>query len=151
MGFDLYAVQVAIDAHLTTTFPSYVFHRNTVPEDEQVPRTGEEVNPFFVMQFGPLTTRRNGRSIKGARNDEYGSWFQIIGIGSVESDIAASLALITDRLIGYRPAGATRLIPDGGSTDYGSRQYSVRPVLYYQSQRFEFNLTQNGLDGFLSA
>ena len=76
MGFDLYAVQVAIDAHLTTTFPSYVFHRNTVPEDEQVPRTGEEVNPFFVMQFGPLTTRRNGRQayLSLRRSGDYLTW-----------------------------------------------------------------------------
>jgi len=151
MAFDLYAVQKSIKDNLTTVFPQYVFHRNTVPEDEQVPREGEEVNPFFVLQFGPMMSRPRGKSMKGARNDEYYSWMQVIGIGSVEDDIAASLSLVVDRLIGWKPTGATRLIPDGGTTDYGSRQYSVRPVLYYQSQRFEFGLTQTGLDGYLSA
>lgn len=151
MAFDLHAVQSNIMDALRTNFPQYVFHRNTTPEDEQIPRQGEEVNPFFVVQFGSMTPRPRGRSIKGARNDEYYSWVQLIGIGSVEDDVSSALSLIVDRLIGYKPAGGTALIPDGNTTDYGSRQYSVRPVLYYQSQRFEFNIAQNGLDGYLSA
>lgn len=151
MAFDLSAIQKDICAHLQAQFPQFVFHRNTTPEDEQVPRQGEEVNPFFILQFGAMYPRPRGRSIKGARNDEYFSWVQLIGVGSVEGDTADALALVVDRLIGYKPEGATKLIPDGGSTDYGSRQYSVRPVLYYQSQRFEFNIAQNGLDGYLSA
>lgn len=151
MAFDLYAIQRSIITQLETLFPQYVFFRNTTPEDEEIPRQGEEVNPFFVLQFGQMYASPRGRSIKGARNDEYYSWFQIIGIGSVEDDVAAALSLIVDRLIGWKPAGATKLVVDGGSTDYGSRQYSVRPVLYYQSQRFQFNITQTGLDGYLSA
>lgn len=153
MAFDLYAVQTDIKNYLETTFPNIVFFRNTTPEDEEIPRRSgsDEVDPFYILQFGPLMPRPRGRSIKGARNDEYYSWIQMIGVGSVEDDIAASLALVVDRLIGYKPVGATGLIPDSGQTDYGSRQYSVRPVLYYQTQRFEFNITQNGLDGFLTA
>ena len=151
MAFDLYAVQKAIISYLETAYPQYEFFRNTVPEDKQVPRDDEEVNPFFVMQFGPLMERPRGKSIHGARNDEYGSWFQLIGIGSVEDDVAASLSFAVDGLLGRRVQGATALIPDGGTTDYGSRQYSVRPVLYYQSQRFTFNLTQNGVGSYLSA
>jgi len=151
MAFDLHAIQNNICEYLRAEFPQYVFHRNTVPEDEQVPRDGEEVNPFFIMQFGAMYPIARGKSIKGARNDEYSSWFQIIGIGSVEDDIASALSLVVDRLIGHKPEGATRLIPDGGTTDYGSRQYSVRPVLYYQSQRFDFNIAQNGLRSYLSA
>ena len=151
MAFDLYSIQLDIKTYLETEFPQYVFYRNTVPEDEQVPRVGDEVNPFFVLQFGQLYSRPRGKSIKGARNDEYFSWVQLIGMGSVDDDISNALSLPVDRLIGYKPVGATKLIPDGGIADYGSRQYSVRPVLYYQSQRFEFGITQNGLDGFLSA
>jgi hypothetical protein len=151
MAFDLYAVQADIKEYLESEFPQYVFFRNTTPEDEQVPRDGDEVNPFFILQFGQLYSSPRGRSIKGARNDEYYSWFQVIGVGSVDADISAALSLIVDKLIGYKPDGATRLVPDGGPADYGSRQYSVRPVLYYQSQRFSFNLTQTGLDGFLAA
>lgn len=151
MAFDLFAIQKNIETTLATWYPQYSFYRNTVPEDEQVPREGEEVNPFFVLQFGQMYPRTRGRSIKGARNDEYYSWFQLIGMGSVEDDVASALSLLVDRLIGWKPTGATALMPDGGSTDYGSRQYSVRPVLYYQSQRYEFTITQNGLDGYLSA
>lgn len=151
MAFDLYAIQKDIKVQLETLFPEYKFYRNTVPEDEQVPRQGEEVNPFFVIQYGGMTPRTRGQSIKGYRNDQYYSWVQLIGIGSVEEDVAASLSLIVDRMIGLKPQGATKLNPDGNTTDYGSRQYSVRPVLYYQSQRFEFNIAQNGLDGYLSA
>jgi len=153
MAFDLYAIQTDITDHLETTFPNITFFRDTTPEDEEIPRrTGsDEVDPFCILQFGPLMARPRGKSIKGPRNDEYYSWIQIISVGSVGSDIAASLALVVDRLIGYKPEGATRLIPDSGQTDYGSRQYSVRPVLYYQTQRFEFGVAQNGLDGFLTA
>lgn len=151
MAFDLHAIQKTTIEYMRAQFPQYVFHRNTVPEDEQVPREGEEVNPFFVLQFGTLYPVRNGQSIKGPRNDTYSSWIQVIGIGSVEDDISDSLSLVVDRLIGYKPAGASAFTPDGNSADYGSRQYSVRPVLYYQSQRFKFNITQNGLDGYLSA
>lgn len=151
MAYDLYAIQKATKNSLTTTFPNYKFFRNTIPEDQQVPRQGEEVNPFFVLQWGPMMRRARGRSIKGPRNDDYYSWMQVVGIGSVEDDIGDALALIVDRLIGYKPAGSTGFVPDGGTTDYGSRQYSVRPVLYYQSQKFEFGITQNGLGGYLSA
>lgn len=150
MAFDLYAIQSDIKAFLESEFPQYVFYRNTIPEDQQVPRQGEEVNPFFVLQYGQMYPRPRGKSVKGARNDDYFSWVQVIGMGSVEDDVASALALPTDRLIGYKPVGGTPLVPDGGSTDYGSRQYSVRPVLYYQSQRFEFGITQNGVSGHLT-
>lgn len=151
MPFDLHAIQKNVITVLETKFPQYVFHRNTTPEDEQVPREGEEVNPFFVIQFGQMYKRPRGGSMKGARNDEYYSWLNVIAIGSVEDDAAAALSLVVDWMIGLKTAGATAMMPDGGPTDYGSRQYSVRPVLYYQSQRFEFNIKQNGLDGHLSA
>lgn len=151
MAYDLHAIQKDIENFLETQFPQYLFFRNTVPEDDQLPRQGEEVNPFFVLQFGQMYPRPRGKSIYGARNDDYFSWVQIIGIGSVDDDISSALALPVDRLIGYKPVGAGALAPDGGPADYGSRQYSVRPVLYYQSQRFEFSITQNGLDGHLSA
>ena len=151
MPFDLHATQKSIRTHLETTFPQYEFFRNTVPEDKDVPRQGEEVNPFFTIQFGQMYAAPRGGSFYGARNDDYTSWVQIIGMGSVEDDVAAALSLVVDRLIGFKPTGAASLKPDGGTTDYGSRQYSVRPVLYYQSQRFEYTLTQNGLGGFLSA
>jgi len=151
MAFDLYATQKAIMTDLQTQFPQYAWFRNTIPEDEEVPREGTEVNPFFVLQFGQLYSRPNGASVKGARNDEYYSWVQAIAMGSVDDDINSALSLIVDRLIGYKPAGATALKPVGGPSDYGSRQYSVRPVLYYATQRFEYNLNQNGLDGFLTA
>lgn len=148
MSFNLHAIQTDIMQYVRAMFPQFVFHRNTTPEDEQVPRNGDEVDPFFIVQFGGMTPRPRGRSIKGPRNDEYYSWVQFIGIGSVEDDVADALALLTDRLIGWKPKDATGLYPDGNSTDYGSRQYSVRPVLYYQSQRFEFNITQNGLNSY---
>lgn len=153
MAFDLYAIQKNIKTFLETEFPGVVFFRNTTPEDEEIPRRvgSDEVDPFYILQFGPMMTRPRGKSIKGPRNDEYYSWVQIIGVGSVEDDIANHLSLVVDRLIGFKPGGGTALIPDSGSTDYGSRQYSVRPVLYYQTQRFEFNIKQNGLDGFLTA
>lgn len=150
MAYNLYAIQSDITNYMKTQFPQFHFFRNTVPEDEEVPRDDTEVNPFFVVQYGPMYPRARGRSIKGPRNDEYYSWVQVVGIGSVEDDVANALALLVDRLLGYKPAEATRLIPQGGPTDYGSRQYSVRPVLYYQSQRFEFNIAQTGLDGFLT-
>lgn len=151
MAFDLFAIQTNIKTYLETEFPQYEFFRSTVPEDKSVPRDGEEVNPFFVLQFGQLYPRPRGRSIKGARNDDYFSWVQIIGMGSVEEDVAAAVALPVDRLIGYKPVGGTPLVPDGGPPDNGSRQYSVRPVLYYQTQRFEFGITQNGVGSYLSA
>ena len=151
MAFDLSAIQKDITTHLKSTFPQFEFFRNTVPEDEQIPRQGDEANPFFIVQYGPMYPRSRGGSMAGARNDEYYSWIQVIGIGSVEEDVADALALVVDRLIGYKPAEATRLIPQGGPADYGSRQYSVRPVLYYQSQRFEFNIAQSGLNSYLTA
>lgn len=151
MAFDLYAVQKAIKTSLEAQFPQYEFYRNTIPEDETVPRQETEVNPFFVLQFGQLYSRPQGTSVRGARNDEYYSWVQVIGMGSVDEDINSALSLIVDRMIGMKPAGATALQPVGGPSDYGSRQYSVRPVLYYATQRFEFNVKQNGLDGFLTS
>lgn len=151
MAFDLYAIQKDIITMLRTTFPTYTFVRNTMPEDEQLPRQGEEVNPFFILQFGPMYKVSRGRSMKGARNDEYSSWVQVIGVGSVEDDIADSLALIVDKLIGYKAAsGSSPLEPDGGPSDFGSRQYSVRPVLYYLTQRFDFFINQNGVNSHLT-
>lgn len=152
MAFDLSAIQHDIEDYLIATFPQYEFCRNVTPEDEQVPRDADqEVLPYFALQFGPMWPRPRGKSFMGARNDEYYSWVQVIGIGSDEVHVADALALMVDRLLGYKPEGATRLIPDGGQQDYGSRQYSVRPVLYFQSQRFEFGITQHGLDGYLTA
>ena len=114
MPFDLYATQKSLMTSLETLFPQYAWFRNTIPEDEEVPRQGTEVNPFFVLQFGQLYSRPNGMSVKGARNDEYYSWVQVIAMGSVDDDINSALSLIVDRLIGFKPAGATKLKPVGG-------------------------------------
>lgn len=149
MGFDLWAVQADITNHLRTQFPQFEFFVNAVPEEDQMPRDGENVLPFFVVQHGPMWPRPRGKSISGPRNDDYFSWTQIIAIASVEEDAGSALSLVVDRMIGYRPDGAASLTPDGGAADYGSRQYSVRPVLYYRSQRFEYSLTQSGLDGYI--
>lgn len=150
MAFDLSAIQKDITTYLTTQFPHFDFVRNVTPEDEQVPRDGDqEVLPYFALRFGPMWARPRGKSVAGPRNDEYYSWVTVIGIGSDEDDVGSALALIVDRLIGYQPVGAARLVPDGGEADYGSRQYSVRPVLYYQSQRFEFNINQSGINSYL--
>lgn len=144
MVYNLYQVQKDIEDTLRTEFPQFEWFRGTIPEDEEVPRQGEEANPFFVIQFGAMYESPRGKSIKGPRNDDYNSWVQIIGMGSVEDDIGAALAIVVNRMIGLRTPGSTALIPDGGTPDYGSRQYSVRPVLYYQSQRFKLGITQNG-------
>ncbi len=150
MAFDLYAIQVDILTHVRTKLPAYDFYRNTIPEDLQVPREGEEVNPFFILQFGPMLRRPRGRSMKGPRNDQYYSWVQVIGVGSVDDDISNALSLVTDTVMGDKaPSGGAAIEPDGGTSDYGSRQYSVRPVLYYQSQRFEFNINQQGVNSYL--
>lgn len=150
MAFDLYAIQKNIETDLKAKFPQFIFYRSTIPEDKPVPHEGSEVNPFFVLQFGKMYATASGRSMAGARNDEYNSWVEIIGMGSVEDDVSAALALPVDYLIGYKTAGSTKLVPNGGVGDYASRQYAVRPVLYYMSQRFTFNITQNGLGSYLS-
>ena len=149
MAFDLHAVQADIKNYLSTTFTQFDFYTNAIPEDLQVPRNDDEVDPFFVIQNGPLWPRPRGKSIVGARNDDYYSWTQVIGVGSVEEHVSSALSLVTDRLIGYKPIGAGHLYPDGGMSDYGSRQFSVRPVLYYQSQRFEYSVIQNGIGSYL--
>lgn len=152
MAFDLFAIQTDIENYLKTELPQFLFVPNTMPEDDQIPRQGEEVNPFFILQYGQMYRRPRGRSMKGPRNDQYFSWVQVIGVGSVDNDIRAALSLVTDKLIGYKaPSGGAPMEPDGGTSDYGSRQYSVRPVLYYQSQRFEFNINQQGVNSYLSA
>ena len=153
MAYDLYAIQKDIKSYLEDELPQFVFVRNTVPEDEELPRASgsEEVDPFFVLQFGPMMRRTRGGSIAGPRNDDYYSWMQVIAMGSVDDSIHDALSLVVDRLIGYKPGGGTHLIPDAGMSDFGSRQYSVRPVLYYATQRFEFGIAQNGMDGHLSA
>lgn len=151
MAFDLYSIQTSIEDYLVAELPQFKFYRGTIPEDQQVDRDeNAEVEPFFIAQYGPMTPLTKGRSIKGARNDEYTSWVQYVCVSSVERNAANALSLLVDRLIGFKPEGGTKLIPSGGPTDYGSRQYSVRPVLYYQSQQFDFNIAQNGLDGHLT-
>ena len=140
MSFDLHAIEQDTKDYLESLFPEYPFYVSAVPEDEVTPREDEEVLPFFVIQNGPLWPRARGRAVAGARHDEYYSWMQLICISSVEDDASAALSMVTDPLIGYKTDKHTAFIPDGSGTDYGSRQYSVRPVLYYRSQRFEFNL-----------
>ena len=151
MAFDLHAIQETIKSHLESELPQYHYFRGVIPEDSQLIRDSDsEVPPFFELQFGPMIPRPRGRSMAGPRNDEYYSWVQVVGIGSDEGHVSAALAVVVDRLIGYKPAGGTPLVPDNGPTDYGSRQYSIRPVMYYQSQRFEFGITQSGLNGYLT-
>jgi hypothetical protein len=150
MAFSLRASQKDIEAKLAAKFPQFAFYRSTIPEDMQVPRQGEEVNPFFVLQFGKMYANPRGKSVAGARNDEYNSWVEVIGMGSVEDDVSDALDLPVDYLIGQDFVGTTKLVPDGGIGDYSSRQYAVRPVLYYMSQRFTFNITNNGVHSYLT-
>ena len=141
MAFNIYAIRKDIANYLTTELPQFQFRTDSLPENIQMLRDTEgEVNPFFIVRPGKIRPRPRGRSIAGPRHDDYYTWIDVICVGTEEDAVAESLSLVADYLVGYKPAGGTGIIPDGGQDDFITRNYASRPTLYVNSNRFEFGI-----------
>lgn len=137
-GLDLTSTQNSIMEYLTTELSQYSFLEGPMVEaDEFITDSEGEVPPQFHVWFGKL--RRGGRSVKGARNDEYVTYVDIVALGSYYPDVRDALNLVTDYLLGFKPEGGTQLVPDGGSND-SIRSQSVRPIVLADTQRFAYGV-----------
>lgn len=149
MGFDLYSTQQSIKTYLEAQFPNYIFERGSVPDDESVRREDGKIVNYVVLRFRPMQPRGNGKSMMGARSDDYFSTVDVNVISANEDFAAQTLNVMVDRLIGFKPAGATQMIPEGGTGDIAIRNVSNKPTAYISSQRFTFGLNITIDPGFI--
>lgn len=102
-----------------------------------------KMEAYFVLRYGPLMPKRRGRSLKGARHDEYFGTVDVLAVAS-KGRIARSLAQgVGVDLMDFKPDGIApmSLQDDGGMfAAFVVSSNEARPTRSIASQRLRFNV-----------
>lgn len=147
-GFDLVSMQDAITAYVKSLVPDTKVFEDTVPDDENLPRdVNQKTEPFLVLRYSPLGPGY-GRSIRGARHDEYLAFVDVMAVAPAGRIARQLNAAITSRLIGFKPDGIAPLHQNNSSGIPGQftvSQNEVRPTLFVVSTRLRFAVNNSNI------
>lgn len=143
-GLDLPAYQDAIVAEVKRLYPTHDVIEDTLEDDRPLHRdlTGK-MPEYIILRFGPMMPKRQGKSFRGARHDEYYGTVDVMAIAS-KGTMARRLgnAVMTD-LLGFRPDGNSGLTlqDDGGMfAAFVVSSNEARPTRSVVSHRMRFNV-----------
>lgn len=147
-GLNLIGYQDAITAEMTRLYPDYIVYEDTLDDDAVLWRDFHgKMEAYFVLRYGPLMPNRRGRSIKGAKHDEYFGTVDVMGVASKGRIARAITQAAGVDLLDFRPNGVApmTLQDDGGMfAAFVVSSNEARPTRSIASQRLRFVV--NGTD-----
>jgi len=149
-GLDLFSVQKTITAYIKQEFAGYNVYDDDILNDEALLRIGNKVKPYIVLRWGNLDRNTAATSFAGVRHDEYISSVDICVVAPTGSQARRSLNVIYDKLIGWNPTGAGRLIPFGGSGLYVVDDRDGVPHVYIATARLEFAMNTQSIGEYIT-
>ena len=143
---NLHAIQDAITAKVKslTVIP---VEEDQWPDDKPLPMgTDGKIKPYIILRFGPRRPSYTGRSMRGARLDEYWSSVDLTCITNDGNKSRKMLEGLLDELVGFKPDGVSPLAqrPDAGDPAmFVVSANESRPTQYVASTRLRFSI--NGI------
>lgn len=148
-GLDVIAYQDAITAYVESLYsPEFDVIEDSLDDDAILERDiNGKMEAFIILRYGPILPKRRGRSLAGARQDEYYGTVDVMAIANKGRKARYLSAAIMDDLIGFKPDGTAPLeIQDDGGmfAAFVVMSNEARPTRAIASQRYRF--TVNGTD-----
>jgi len=114
-------------------------YENGVPEDnELVYSTDGMMMPFIVVQYSGFIQRSTERGITGPRQDLGRSYADFMCVAPTERAARQIFDLVSDKMTGFEPTGASLLTPEGVGKSYTVSDASTRPVKYVIDLSFSY-------------
>lgn len=142
-GLDLSIPQEAIMAFVRNEFSNYVVYDNSVLDDEFVLKIGNKVKPYIVLGFGGMYPNSRGSSFAGPRFDEYTSTIDATVVSAKPEHSRKGMNLLVDKLIGFKPTGASPMTLLGGAAIWGVPDVNGVPHVYLASQRLTYAINSD--------
>lgn len=141
-GLNLLGYQDAITAEVKRLWPDHDVYEDTLDDDSVMWRDFHgKMEAYFVLRYGPLMPNRRGRSVKGAKYDEYYGTVDVMGIASKGRIARAITQAAGTDLISFKPDGVApmSLQDDGGMfAAFVVSSNEARPTRSVASQRLRF-------------
>lgn len=146
MAFNTLAIQDAITAKLIATLPSHQVIEDGILDDANLVRdANERLVPYIIARYGPLRRKYLAYSIAGSRYDDYYATTDIMVVAPKGRMAREGLMILTDALIGWKPAGGDEMIVEGGSSEFVVMSNQARPTAFISSIRFRFGVNQGNV------
>lgn len=143
-GLNLIGYQDAVTAEMKRLYPELDVLEDTLDDDAILWRDIRgKAEAYFVLRYGPLMSKRRGKSFAGVRHDEYYGTVDIMAVaskGRIARALAQSAAV---DLFGFKPDGVAPmgLQDDGGMfAAFVVSSNEARPTRSIASQRLRFNV-----------
>jgi hypothetical protein len=143
VAFDVVSLQDVITQRVRDAVPNTLVMEDTIPDDRDLPIVNGKLAPYIVLRYGPIRPSYTGKSMGGARLDEYWASCDILAI-SANGRVSRLLnAGIVDTLLGFRPDG---IAPMHMRTDAGDpAQFVVssnesRPTQFVATTRLRYTV-----------
>lgn len=148
-GLDLFGYQETITAYIKSLYPDYTVIEDTLEDDRVLTRnlTGK-MDAFIILRYGPKMPKRNGKSFKGARYDEYYATVDIMAIANKGNTARRLCDAITNDLIGWKPDDTHQMTiqDDGGMfAAFVVSSNEARPTRSIASERMRFDINTNNI------
>lgn len=141
-GLNLIGYQDAITREMERLYPDYLIYEDTLDDDSILWRDWHgKMEAYFVLRYGPLMPARRGRSLIGARHDEYYGTVDIMGVASKGRIARAITQAAGVDMMTFRPDGLApmSLQDDGGMfAAFVVSSNEARPTRSIASQRLRF-------------
>jgi len=141
-GFDIVALQDIITAKVKEILPNALVLEDSIPDDKDLPYTNDgRLAPYVVLRYGPIRPSYTGRSMGGARLDEYWASCDFLAIAPSGREARILNAALVSRMIGFKPDG---VYPMAMRTDAGDpAQFVVssneaRPTQFVATTRLRY-------------
>ena len=149
-GLDLSIPQEAIMAFVRQEFPNYVVYDNSMLDDEFVLKIGNKVKPYIVLGFGGIYPNSRGGSFAGPRFDEYTSTIDATVVAAKPEHARKGMNLVVDKLVGYKPTGASPMTLQGGAAMWGVPDVNGVPHVYLASQRLTYAVNSSNPGAYIT-
>lgn len=149
-GLNLIQIQEVISAYIRSEFSGYEVYDDVVLDDEYVYKIGNQVKPYIVIQYGGLYRSTTATSFAGVRYDEYSSFVDVSVVAPTPNQARRASNIILDKLIGWKPAGSTPLVPTDGMEMWASEDTNGRPFVYITNSRLMFQMNTENVGAYIT-
>jgi len=142
MSFALEDVRADIFAYAQVNLPQDV-QRGYVPQPEDIPLVNGSFLPYVVVRFGDMA-QGGGRSMIGARGDQYYMMCDFMCIGPTPTIAEQVQSKVIDVMLGYKPANAGQLNKMPGGSSFTLLDSDSKPLAFLAvaSFRVSFNIVE---------